>query len=69
MRVQRKWLNKLRSLEADVILLADKSNATCITNRRRLWHDEGGYAGTIIYRQLMKDPTPTKERQKLGEGG
>ena len=37
-------------------------------NKRRLWHDEGGYASTITYRQLKKDPTPTKERQKLGEG-
>ena len=66
MRVQRKYLNKLRSLEADVILPADKSNATLIITREDYGMMKGaGYASTITYRQLKKDPTPTKERQKL----
>ena len=34
-----KLLNKLRSIEADVILPADKSNTSLIV---RLWHDEWG---------------------------
>ena len=42
MRVQRKWLNKLRSLEADLILPADKSNATLIITREDYGMIKGG---------------------------
>ena len=63
---QRKALKEMRSWKDDVILPADKGNATVVMERedndkkvRELLED------TSTYRKLTKDPTPTQE-SKIG---
>ena len=58
----RKALKELRNLEDEVILPADKGNATVMMKRSD--YDErmrGMLDDTTTYRKLPKDPTATQE--------
>ena len=58
----RRALRKLRDLEDEVILPADKGNATVVMKRSD--YDEkmrGMLDDTTTYRKLPKDPTATQE--------
>ena len=59
---QRKALKELRSLEDEVILPADKGNATVMMTRENYDTKLRGMLKTATYRQLKKDPTTTQER-------
>ena len=62
MMEHQKALNELRSLEDEVILPADKGNATVVMKKsdydRRM---RGMLDDTTTYRKLPKDPTATQE--------
>ena len=58
---QRKALNELRSLENEVILPADKGNATVMITREDYDRKMRGVLDTATYKRLKKDPTATQE--------
>ena len=58
---QRKALKELRSLENEVILPADKGNATLMMTRDDYDTKMRGILSTATYKQLKKDPTATQE--------
>ena len=58
---QRKALKELRSLEEEVILPADKGNATVMRRREDYDTKMRGILDVATYRRLKKDPTATKE--------
>ena len=58
---QRKALKELRSLEDEVILPADKGNATVVMTRGDYDSKMRGMLDTTTYRRLKKDPTATQE--------
>ena len=60
-KVQRKTLKELGSLEDEVILPADKGNATVMMRRDDYDTKMRGILDTATYRQLKKDPTATQE--------
>ena len=57
---QRKALKELGSLEDEVILPADKGNATVMMRRDDYDTKMRGILDTATYRQLKKDPTATQ---------
>ena len=58
---QRKALKELRSLEDEVILPADKGNATVRITREDYDRKMRGMLDTATYKRLKKDPTATQE--------
>ena len=58
---QRKALKELRSLEDEVILPADKGNATVMITREDYDRKMRGMLDTATYKRLKKDPTATQE--------
>ena len=62
---QRKALKELRSLEEEVILPADKGNATVMRRREDYDTKMRGILDVATYPRLKKDPTATK-KSKLG---
>ena len=58
---QRKALKELKGLEDEVILPADKGNATVVMRREDYSTKMKGMLETSTYRQLGKDPTATQE--------
>ena len=66
---QRKALKELRQID-ELILLADKGNATVLMTREDYDTKMRGMIETATYRQLGKDPTVTQENRiscKLNE--
>ena len=58
---QRKALKELRSLENEVILPADKGNATVMITREDYDRKMRVMLNTATYKRLKKDPTATQE--------
>ena len=62
-REQRKMLKELRGLDNQVILPADKGNATVVIKKEDYDTKIRGLLGTSTYRQLERDPTVTQENR------
>ena len=60
---QRRALKELRGLEDEVILPADKGNATVVMTREDYNTKMRGMLETATYQQLKKDPTAAQERK------
>ena len=60
---QRKTLKELRSQEDEVILPADKGNATVVMRRENYNTNLRRILETTTYRQLKKDPTAVQENR------